>query len=216
MAENQTPIFCRLYLISPDKIDDIEGFSHKLIEALNGGDVASFQLRLKDASDEHIIKVAKALMPICHSFEVAFIINDHADIAAKVGADGVHLGQEDGSIKEARELVGHDAVIGVTCHNSRHLAFEAGDNGADYVAFGAFYPSDTKQTPLMAEPEILTWWTDLSELPCVAIGGINVENCKPLIKAGTDFIATCSAVWDNAEGPKQAVAQFNKILCEED
>ena len=203
---------CRLYLISPQEIDDIEGFSLKLIDALQGGDVASFQLRLKDTSDEHIMEVAKELMPICHSMDVAFILNDRADLAAELKADGVHLGQDDGSIKDARELVGRDAVIGVTCHNSRHFGFQAGDQGADYVGFGAFFPSQTKEALRIAEPDILTWWAELTELPCVAIGGITVENCLPIIEAGPDFIAVSSAVWNNAKGPKEAVAQFNEKI----
>ena len=214
MANEDKSSNCRLYLVSPEEITDIEGFSHKLVDALQGGDVASFQLRLKNASDEHIVEVAKELMPICHAVDVAFIINDRADLAAELKADGVHLGQDDGSIEDARELVGHEAVIGVTCHNSRHFGFQAGDKGADYVAFGAFFPSETKPTPHMAEPDILSWWVELTELPCVAIGGITVENCSPLIEAGADFIAVSAAVWNNNKGPKEAVAQFNEKIAQ--
>jgi len=212
LSEQKTLPDCRLYLISPPVIDDPEGFVAPLSQALSGGDVASFQLRLKEASEAEVIKTAEMLKPVCHSFDVAFIINDSPEIAAKVGADGVHLGQSDSDIKAAREIVGHDVVIGVSCHNSRHLAFEAGDNGADYVAFGAFYPTKTKETAHVAELETLVWWSDIAEIPCVAIGGITVENCTPVIDAGADFIAVCTGVWDYADGPFEAVKQFNEKL----
>lgn len=211
MAQKK-PHECRLYLISPPQIDKTEEFAKTLTAALSGGDVASFQLRLKDVSDEHIIEVAEVLLPICHANDVAFIVNDRADLAAQLGADGVHLGQSDGDIKEARTILGHDAAIGVTCHGSRHLAFEAGDQGADYIAFGAFFPTSTKETLHVADIETLEWWSDIAELPCVAVGGITIENCSPLIEAKADFIAVCSAVWDNADGPSIAVKLFNEKL----
>ncbi len=216
MAKKNTSPNCRLYLISPPQIDEPQEFAKTLGSAFKGGDVASFQLRLKDTTDEHICEVAESLMPICHDNDVAFILNDHAELAAKLGADGVHLGQSDGDIKEARSILGHDAVIGVTCHNSRHLAFDAGDKGADYVAFGAFYPTNTKEVSHVAEVDILTWWSDLAEIPCVAIGGITVENCAPLIEAGADFIAVSSAVWDNDAGAEAAVKQFNEKLASQE
>ena len=202
---------CRLYLISPSDFD-LETFKGQLTSALDGGDVACFQLRMKDAADAQIIEAANALMPICHAKDVALLINDRVDIAKEVGADGVHLGQSDGSVKEARSELGHDASIGVTCHDSRDLGYKAGSEGADYAAFGAFYDTDTKDTEHRPEPEILTLWAAATELPSVAIGGITPQNAKPLVEAGADFIAVCSYVWNHKDGPKAAVAEFEALL----
>ncbi|HPF47807.1 MAG: thiamine phosphate synthase [Alphaproteobacteria bacterium] len=201
----------RLYLITPSKFD-LESFTMTLKETLEAGDVASLQLRMKESYDEDIILAAKKLMPICHAHDVAFIINDRADIARKVGADGVHIGQEDISYNEARTIVGEDRIVGVSCKNSKHLSMIAGEQGADYVAFGAFYPTNTKITTTKADPEILRWWQDLFEIPCVAIGGINADNAAEMADAGADFIAVCSGVWDDANGPAEAVRKINKIL----
>ena len=201
----------RLYLITPSTFELIE-FSNRLAEALEGGDVASVQLRMKESYDEDIIEAAKTLMPICHAKDVAFIINDRADIAKKVGADGVHIGQEDMTITEARDIVGEDQIIGVTCKDSKHLSMTAGEQGADYVAFGAFYPTTTKFTTTQTSPEILNWWQDLFEIPCVAIGGINAENAAVMAKAGADFVAVCSGVWDPPAGPRAAVSAINKAI----
>ena len=207
---------CRLYLITPPAFAP-EVFADQLRAALSGGDVASVQLRLKEGADgpvldSEIVRAAEILMPIAQEAGAAFLINDRADIAKVVGADGVHLGQTDGSLAEARAMLGPDASIGVTCHASRHLAFEAGDGGADYVAFGAFHSTTTKKTEHRAEPEILTWWADLAEIPSVAIGGITPENAGALAKAGAHFVAASSAVWDHPEGPAAAVRAFNKVL----
>ncbi len=204
---------CRLYLISPAKII-LDEFAPRLEAALGAGDVAAFQLRLKPADDEEIYKAAEALLPICHKFHVPLILNDRMDLARDVGADGVHLGQSDGSVAEARAKLGLDAMIGVTCHNSRHLAFLAGDAGADYVAFGAFFPTKTKATKFTAEPELLSWWSDISEVPVVAIGGIIPENCLALIAAGAHFLAVSSGVWDHPGGPGEAVKAFNKLMAQ--
>lgn len=208
---SKNPDQCRLYLISPPKID-LAGFKLSLEEALSAGDVASFQLRLKDAGDEEVARAAEALIPLCNKFDVAFILNDRPDLARDAGADGVHLGQSDMAIKEARDILGLTATIGATCHNSKHLAFLAGEAGADYVAFGAFYPTKTKKTDYLATADLLSWWADIAEIPCVAIGGITPGNAKPLIDAGAHFIAVSSAVWDHPEGPGAAVKAFNKIL----
>lgn len=202
---------CQLYLISPPKII-LDDFAPRLEAALGAGDAAAFQLRLKPADDEEIYKAAEALLPICHKFHVPLILNDRIDLARDVGADGVHLGQSDGSVAEARAKLGLDAMIGVTCHNSRHLAFLAGDAGADYVAFGAFFPTKTKATKFTAEPELLSWWSDISEVPAVAIGGIIPENCLALITAGAHFLAVSSGVWDHPGGPGEAVKAFNKLM----
>ena len=200
---------CRLYLITPPKIDDLAGFGRALSEALDAGDVAALQLRLKDVSDDVIATAVAALLPIAQEHDVALILNDRPDLAARLGCDGVHVGQEDASYDEARRLVGSDRIVGVTCHDSRHLAMEAAEAGADYVAFGAFFETATKEAPTHAEPEILTIWQESMQTPCVAIGGITVANCRALVMAGADFIATSSGVWAYSHGPAAAVAAFN-------
>ncbi len=208
---------CRLYLITPPIIDDIEAFTHALKEALDGGDVACLQIRLKSregvsAPDDHIVEIGRRIIPIAQEKGVAVLINDRPDLAKKLKADGVHIGQEDASIQEARQILGEDAIVGVTCHDSRHLALEAGEGGADYVAFGAFYPTQTKDPKSTAEIDTLTWWQQFIELPCVAIGGITVENANPIIEAGADFIAVSSGVWNYEGGPKNAVSELNKLM----
>ena len=199
---------CQLYLVSPAAIDS--SFGDKLAAALDAGPVAAFQLRLKGLPDDHAIaRLAEPLQRICAARDVAFIINDSASLAKRLGADGVHLGQGDGDPREARTLLGPSVQIGVTCHDSRHLAMEAGEAGADYVAFGAFYPTTTKETHHRPDPSILSWWTTLFEIPCVAIGGITADNARPLIAAGADFIAVSSAVWAHSGGPAAGVRAFD-------
>lgn len=200
-----------LYLISPPAID-LNSFTKELEQALKGGPVAAFQLRLKESQDDEIIAAAKAIKAVLDKHDISLIINDRPDIAKLVEADGVHLGQDDGTVKAARELLGFDNAIGVTCHNSRHLAMVAGDQGADYIAFGAFYPSSTKTPPTMAELDLLKWWTALSELPCVAIGGITTQNCRDVIEAGADMIAVSAGVWAHPDGPELAIREFNRII----
>jgi thiamine-phosphate pyrophosphorylase len=170
------------------------------------------QLRLKGVSDDEILRAGERLMRISAPSDVAFIVNDRPDLAQKLGADGVHVGQEDAPYAKARALLGPDKIIGVTCHNSRHLAMEAAEAGADYVAFGAFYPTSTKEPKARAEPEILTWWQDIMEAPCVAIGGITTANALPLVEAGADFIAVAAGVWEHVQGPEAAVRAFNQIF----
>lgn len=201
---------CQLYLVSPASIG--EDFAERLDEALGGGPVAAFQLRLKGLGDEQILAAAERLIPVCAAHEVAFILNDRMDLAKACGADGVHLGQGDGDPREARALLGPAAQIGVTCHASRHLAMEAGEAGADYVAFGAFYPSTTKEAVHRPDPSILGWWSALFEIPCVAIGGITPANAPPLIEAGADFLAVCGSVWGHPQGSRAAVAAFSDLL----
>lgn len=202
---------CQLYVVSPPAIV-LPDFTEALKAALGGGPVAAFQLRLKDVGDDAVLRACEALLPVCNAHDVAFILNDSAALAKKAGADGVHLGQSDGSLKEARDLLGPDAQIGRTCHDSRHLAMEAGEEGADYVAFGAFYDTTTKPSHYRPAPDILTWWTVLSQLPCVAIGGIFPDNAAPLVAAGADFIAVVRAVWDHPQGPGAGVAAFGAVL----
>ncbi len=209
---SETTEGCLLYLITPDRIDDLDEFAATLDAALGAGDVACLQLRLKGVEDDVIIAAAKKLMPIAHSHDVPFLINDRADIAAEVDADGVHLGQGDGDVPSVRTLLGHGKDIGVTCHDSMHLAYKAGEEGANYVAFGAFFPTETKDTEFTPEMDILTVWDEVTELPCVAIGGITLENCRELADAGAHFVAVCSAVWNHPEGPAAAVRAFNETL----
>jgi thiamine-phosphate pyrophosphorylase len=201
---------CQLYLVSPARIG--EGFADKLKAALGGGSVAAFQLRMKDAADDEVLRAAELLMPVCASHETAFILNDRMDLAKACGADGVHLGQADGDPREARRLLGPSGQIGITCHDSRHLAMDAGEAGADYVAFGAFYPTRTKEVLHRPDPSILGWWSRIFEIPCVAIGGITPENGGVLVEAGADFLAICSWVWEHEQGPEAAVRAFGTII----
>ena len=202
---------CRLYLISPEKMEHPSIFAEELRAALRGGDVAAFQLRLKDVDDAAIARAADTLRPICQQRDVAFIMNDRPDLAVKLDCDGVHVGQEDMPYAEARRIVGPDRQVGVTCKDSRHLAMEAADAGADYVAFGAFFASTTKAVTTPADPEILRWWSDVMQVPCVAIGGITVENCPAVIAAGADFLAVAGGVWNYKDGPEAAVRAFNEL-----
>tara|TARA_R110000782_G_scaffold78293_3_gene155873 strand:- start:60421 stop:61110 length:690 start_codon:yes stop_codon:yes gene_type:complete len=201
---------CQLYLISPPVLD--ARFVGQLEAAFDGGPVAAFQLRLKGMDDDAIAMAAEPLQRLCADHDVAFILNDSAALAKRIGADGVHLGQGDGDPRAARALLGPSGQIGVTCHDSRHLAMEAGEAGADYVAFGAFYPTATKETAHRPDPSILSWWTTLFGLPCVAIGGITAQNAASLIEAGADFIAVSGAVWNHADGPEAAVREFAAML----
>jgi thiamine-phosphate pyrophosphorylase len=201
---------CQLYLISP--LDVGGEFPAQLEAALSAGPVAAFQLRVKELEQHEAAALAEPLQAICAAHDVAFIVNDSVALAKRLKADGVHLGQGDGDVREARELLGRDAQIGVTCHNSRHLAMEAAEAGADYVAFGAFYPTATKAVEHVAEFDTLQKWSFVTEVPCVAIGGITSDNAKPLIDAGADFIAVSSAVWNHPQGPAEAVKAFNALL----
>lgn len=202
---------CRLYLITPYKIE-LPAFADALARALDAGDVATLQLRLKEVDDDEVRRATEGLMPIAQQRGVAFLINDRPDLAAELGADGVHIGQEDATYPDARAVTGRDKIVGVTCHNSRHLAMEAAEAGADYVAFGAFYPTQTKQPKAAADAEILRWWSELMVVPCVAIGGITVENAGPLIEAGADFLAVSAGIWAHRQGPAAAVKAFNRLF----
>ena len=201
---------CQLYLISP--LDVGGDFPDRLREALSAAPVAAFQFRVKGVDQHEAARLAAPLQAICAAKDVAFIVNDDMALAKRLKADGVHLGQGDGDPKEARSLLGPSAQIGVTCHASRHLAMEAGEAGADYVAFGAFFPTTTKDVEHRADPEILSWWQGLFELPCVAIGGITPDNAKLLVDAGADFLAVSGAVWNHPEGPAAAVRAIAAIL----
>lgn len=190
---------CQLYLISP--LDVGGPFPDRLARAIDAGDglVTAFQLRLKDVDQHEAARLAEPLQEACAARDVGFIVNDSIPLAKRLGADGIHLGQKDGDVAEARDVLGREAQIGVTCHASRHFAMEAGEAGADYVAFGAFFDSSTKATEHRAETDLLEWWSQLFELPCVAIGGITPANCAPLVTAGADFLAVSGAVWNGDE-----------------
>ncbi|HCK85017.1 MAG TPA: thiamine phosphate synthase [Hyphomonadaceae bacterium] len=203
----------RLYLITPPALD-LASFPRALADALAGGDVSAVQLRLKGVNDDEILRLGAALKPLVQDCGAAFIVNDRPDLAAKLDADGVHVGQADASYATARAALGGDKIVGVTAHNSRHLAMEAAEAGADYVAFGAFYATATKQPAHWAEPEILEIWAAIATTPCVAIGGITIANAEPLVRAGADFLAVSGGVWEHAEGPRAAVAAFNALFDE--
>ncbi|WES31796.1 thiamine phosphate synthase [Varunaivibrio sulfuroxidans] len=201
----------RLYIITPPTLAPT-AFAPVLSSALQAGDVACVQLRLKDVSDRELLDACEILMPIAHRHDVAWIVNDRPDIAKKSGADGVHLGQDDVSIVRARDILGEEAIIGATCHNSRHLAMLAAEQSADYVAFGAFYDTRTKTPKTTAEPQLLQIWSTATQVPCVAIGGITTENCTPLIEAGADFLAVSNGIWSHPQGPARAVRLFNELM----
>jgi len=201
----------RLYLITPPRID-LATFPDLLAAVLDGGDVASVQLRLKDCDDDTICRSADTLRPVVQSRDRAFIMNDRPDLALQTGCDGVHIGQEDASYEVARQILGLGRVVGVSAHDSRHLAMEAAEAGADYVAFGAFFPSDTKTAKGKATVDLLEWWSEIFTVPCVAIGGITPENCGPLVMAGADFLAVISSVWNHPAGPAVAVTAFDKAI----
>lgn len=207
----------RLYLITPPQIESVPAFVDQFRAAIQGGDVASLQIRLKqgDDIDLHTTReLAQAVKRICTAEHIALFINDSPQLARAVEADGVHLGMDDMDIAEAREFLGPDMIIGATCKNSRHQAMIAGESGADYVAFGAFHPTTTKSNTTPADPEILTWCQMFLTLPCVAIGGVQISNAAPLIAAGADFLAVSSGVWDHHDGPAAAVAMFNRVIDE--
>jgi thiamine-phosphate pyrophosphorylase len=201
---------CQLYLISP--LDVGGDFADRLARALDAGPVAAFQFRVKDVDQHEAARLAEPLQRLCADREVAFIVNDSVALAKRLGADGVHLGQDDGDPRDARAALGPTVQIGVTCHASRHLAMEAGEAGADYVAFGSFHPTITKEVRHRAEPAILSWWATMFELPSVAIGGITPANARPLVDAGADFLAVSAGVWAHPQGEAAAVKAFAALL----
>jgi len=201
---------CRLYLISPPRLAPND-FAGVLQDALQGGDIASFQLRLKDVSDDEIRRATDILRPIVQASGTAFLLNDRPDLAAELGCDGVHIGQEDAPYAEARRLL-PGGIVGVTAHDSRHLAMEAAEAGADYVAFGAFFPTQTKEPKTSADIGLLRWWAEMMVVPVVAIGGITVANAPALVEAGADFLAVAAGVWNHADGPQAAVRAFNALF----
>ncbi len=200
---------CRLYLITPPALP--VDFADALAAALDAGDVACLQLRLKDAAPDAVKRAVEQLMPIAQARDVAFLLNDDASLAASLGCDGAHLGQGDGDHAAARKLL-EGKMLGITCHASRHLAMKAGEMGADYVAFGAFFPTGTKETVHTADVELLTWWSEMFEIPSVAIGGITAANCAPLVRAGADFLAVVGAVWNHPDGAAAGIRALNAAI----
>jgi thiamine-phosphate pyrophosphorylase len=204
---------CRFYLLTPPAIA-LPAFANDLARALDAGDVAAVQLRLKPAGDDEIARAAEALRPVVQDRGVAFILNDRPDIAAKTGCDGAHIGADDPPLQEARRILGPDAIVGVTCKTSRHRAMEAAEDGASYVAFGAFFDSGTKGVAAEADPDILEWWSQMMVVPCVAIGGVTPENCAPLVRAGADFICASAGVWAHPDGPAAGVVAYNRAIAD--
>jgi thiamine-phosphate pyrophosphorylase len=202
---------CRVYLITPPVLDP-KPFAERLAAALDAGDVAAVQLRLKDVDDDTWLRTIDVLRPVTQARDVAFLLNDRADLAMQTGSDGAHVGQDDMPAVQARRLMGPSLTLGVTCKGSRDLAMQAGEDGADYVAFGAFYPSTTKTVTALLDPEILRWWSEMMELPSCAIGGITAENCAPLVQAGTDFLAVVGCVWGHPDGPAAGVKALNAAI----
>ncbi|HEX3954750.1 MAG TPA: thiamine phosphate synthase [Stellaceae bacterium] len=211
MERDETRATTRLYLITPPALDP-DRFAKELEEALAGGDVACLQLRLKDVDDATVRQATRILQPIARQHDVAFIMNDRPDLAAELDCDGVHVGEEDAPYEEARRLLGANRIVGVTCGDSRHRAVVAAEAGADYVAFGAFFPSGTKAAKHRAQPQVLADWSQTTVVPCVAIGGITQENCQPLVEAGADFLAVIASVWSYPQGPRAAVRDFNAVF----
>jgi thiamine-phosphate pyrophosphorylase len=208
---------CRLYLITPPEIADLRAFEAALAAALDAGDVAALQIRIKSrdgvpAPDDLILRCADRALPLARARRAVVLVNDRPDLASRCGADGVHLGRSDGAIRDARALLGPDATIGATCHNSRHFAIEAAEAGADYVAFGAFFPTATKTAAARADLETLRAWSMATTVPCVAVGGVTPENCAEIVRAGADFLAVSSAVWDCPDGPAAAVNAFARAI----
>ena len=203
---------CRLYLITPAAIDDLDGFASTLAHALDAGDVGALQLRLKGAEERRIEAAVQAIRPILADRDIPLILNDSPELALRFGCDGVHVGQDDAPCEEARRIVGQNRVVGVTCHDSRHLAIEAAEAGADYVAFGAFFPTTTKAAKTRPDPEILEIWQETMLTPCVAIGGVTPENCRALVVAGADFLAVVGCVWNHPDGPAAGVRALNAAI----
>lgn len=203
-----------VYLITPPRLDDPSGFAEQLKAALDAGGADCVQLRLKDVDDDAIRRAADVLRPPTQERDIAFVMNDRPDLARETGCDGVHVGQDDARYEDARDLLGPDAIVGVTCKASRHLAIDAAEAGADYVAFGAFFGSTTKASTVHASAEILSWWSDTTTVPCVAIGGITPSNCGSLVAAGADFLAVISAVWNHPDGPAAAMTEFKRAISE--
>jgi thiamine-phosphate pyrophosphorylase len=202
---------CRLYVITPETFD-LHPFADSLAGALDAGDVAAVQLRLKNAPDGVWKRAIDALRPVCQSRRVELLLNDRADLVAAAGCDGAHVGQEDMPAREARRLMGSGRTLGVTCKSSHDLADRAVQDGASYVAFGAFFPSTSKQVTNLADPEVLRRWAQRSQVPSCAIGGITAANLAPLVSAGANLLAIIGGVWSHPDGPAAGVRAINAAI----
>jgi len=209
---------CQLYIITPPQLSPVV-FADHLARALDAGPVSAVQLRLEGAEDDLWKLAVEKLMPVAQERETAFIVNNKAELAKEMDADGVHLGMSDMRIKDARRLLGPDKIIGASCLDSKHLGMTAAESGADYVSFGPFYtarspfyPAKSYAPKYMVSPTILTWWNTLMEIPCVAAGGIKPGNCGDLVKAGADFICASTSIWDYEGGAAQAIADFHAAI----
>jgi len=199
-----------IYLISPNKIKK-SNFYKSLNQILKTKKVAYFQLRLKKTSISNLIKISKKIKKITKKNNVKFLINDNPFVAKAIDSDGCHLGQKDMDFEISRKILGKKKIIGVTCHNSKNLALKAKRLGANYVAFGSFFKSQTKKTAFKANLEILRWAKKKINMPTVAIGGINSFNCKKILSNGADFIACSSYVWNNKKlDPLAAIKNLRK------
>jgi thiamine-phosphate pyrophosphorylase len=202
----------KIYLISPPKIDNLQEFYQTLGDILQTKLVPVFQLRLKNYNENEVEEIALKTKEICDKNNCLFIINDFVDLALKIKAQGVHVGADDGNIKEIREKSPKNFVIGASCYDSKDLAVKADEDGADYVSFGAFFETKTKKSKGKPQPELITWCSELMSLPIVTIGGINDDNCKILQKSGADFIAVISYVWNYEGGAVKAINNLHLSL----
>jgi len=201
----------KIYLISPPKII-VKDFAHSLQNALKTGLVPVFQLRLKDYERSEIKKIAQEIKKICHDNNCLFLLNDYYDIALEVGADGVHLGSEDKEIITARKNSAKNFIIGASCYDSRDLAIKAAEQGADYLSFGTFFLSQTKNSKGKPTTEIIEWCVEMTDLPVVAIGGINDKNCHSLVSAKVDFLSVVSYVWNHPSGEAEALRGLDSAI----
>ncbi len=211
----------KLYLISPPRFE-LSDFRKELELAFKGGEIPVFQLRMKSESKEgaltepadnnEIKKAVRELKGLCNDNNCLFILNDEVSLAAELNCDGVHVGVDDMSVVDARKIMGEGKFIGASCYASVDKAFTAGEQGTDYVAFGVFYDTQTKAAKGRAKPELIEFWSKYTVLPSVAIGGIKINNAKPIIDAGADFIAVVTGVWDHEKGADSAVKEFNELF----
>lgn len=199
----------KIYLISPPNFVEKEFFDN-LKNALKTGLVSAFQLRVKNYSNKEVENLARQVKKVCLDYNCPFLLNDYLDIALNLNLEGVHLGCEDENIALARKSSHKNFIIGASCYDSKHLAFEACEQGANYISFGTFFPSITKNSKGKPEKEIISWANEILDLPTVAIGGINDSNCSSLIKEGVDFLAIISYVWNHQKGVEFALKSISR------
>jgi len=201
----------QIYLISPPEIE-LAKFAQSLELSLKTGLIPAFQLRLKNYETPQLKKISQELKKICDDHNCLFILNDYFDIAMEIGASGVHVGADDEKIAKIRLKAPENFLIGASCYDSRHLAMEAGEQGANYISFGAFFESPTKISRGKPTLEILEWANEMLNLSIVAIGGINADNCQKLVKSGADFLAVISYIWQHPSGPQFAIQHLHQQI----